>query len=154
MFNYIRERDDNINVAVSDKEGEFDLYYFHNRSALNSLDESRKKNSKQIKKVKTKTLNSIIESSKFQNDKINFLSIDVEGHEFEVIKSIDLNRYSPEIILIEFMEKKNNEIKFYNQNINSIINSDLYNYMTKYNYYFVNWVNNDLVFAHTNIRNK
>ena len=154
MFNYIRKRDDNINVAISDKEGEFDLYYFHNRSALNSLDESRKKNAKQIKKVKTKTLNSIIENSKFQNDKINFLSIDVEGHEFEIIKSIDLNRYSPEIVLIEFMEKKSNEIKFYNQNINSIINSDLYNYMNKHNYYFVNWINNDLVFAHTNIRNK
>tara|TARA_B100000965_G_scaffold400511_1_gene422540 strand:+ start:324 stop:1076 length:753 start_codon:yes stop_codon:yes gene_type:complete len=154
LFNYIRKRDDNINVAISDKEGEFDLYYFHNRSALNSLDESRKKNAKQIKKVKTKTLNSIIENSKFQNDKINFLSIDVEGHEFEIIKSIDLNRYSPEIVLIEFMEKKSNEIKFYNQNINSIINSDLYNYMNKHNYYFVNWINNDLVFAHTNIRNK
>ena len=154
LFNYIRKRDENINVAISDKEGEFDLYYFHNRSALNSLDESRKKNAKQIKKVKTKTLNSIIENSKFQNDKINFLSIDVEGHEFEIIKSIDLNRYSPEIVLIEFMEKKSNEIKFYNQNINSIINSDLYNYMNKHNYYFVNWINNDLVFAHTNIRNK
>ena len=154
LFNYIRKRDENINIAISNEEGEFDLYYFHNRSALNSLDVNRKKNAKEIKKVKTKTLNSIIENSKFQKDKINLLSIDVEGHELEVIKSIDLIKYSPEIILIEFMEKKLNEIKFYKQNINSIIDSDLYKYMIKNNYYFVNWINNDLVFAHTDIRNK
>ena len=140
LFNYIRKRDENINIAISDEEGEFDLYYFHNRSALNSLNVNRKKNAKEIKKVKTKTLNSIIENSKFQKDKINLLSIDVEGHELEVIKSIDLIKYSPEIILIEFMEKKLNEIKFYKQNINSIIDSDLYKYMIKNNYYFVNWI--------------
>ena len=129
------------------------LYHFHNRSSLNSLYANIKNNSKEVKKVKTKTLNSIIENSKFQYDKINLLSIDVEGHELEVIKSIDLNKYAPEIILIEFMEEKLNEIKFYNQNINFIMDSDLYKHMTMNNYYFVNWVNNDLVFAHNDIRN-
>ena len=153
LFNYIRKRDENINIAISEKEGEYDLYHFHNRSALNSLDANRKNNAKEVKKVKTKTLNSIIENSKFQYDKINLLSIDVEGHELEVIKSIDLNKYAPEIILIEFMEEKLNEIKFYNQNINFIMDSDLYKHMTMNNYYFVNWVNNDLVFAHNDIRN-
>ena len=154
LFNYIRKRDENINIAISEKEGEYDLYHFHNRSALNSLDANRKNNAKEVKKVKTKTLNSIIENSKFQYDKINLLSIDVEGHELEVIKSIDLNKYAPEIILIEFMEGKLNEIKFYKQNINFIIDSDLYKHMTMNNYYFVNWLNNDLVFAHNDIRNK
>lgn len=153
LFNYIRKRDENINIAISEREGEYDLYHFHNRSALNSLDANRKNNAKEVKKVKTKTLNSIIENSKFQYDKINLLSIDVEGHELEVIKSIDLNKYAPEIILIEFMEEKLNEIKFYNQNINFIMDSDLYKHMTMNNYYFVNWVNNDLVFAHNDIRN-
>lgn len=154
LFNYIRKKDENINIAISEKEGEYDLYHFHNRSALNSLDANRKNNAKEVKKVKTKTLNSIIENSKFQYNKINLLSIDVEGHELEVIKSIDLKKYAPEIILIEFMEEKLNEIKFYNQNINFIIESDLYKHMTMNNYYFVNWVNNDLVFAHNDIRNK
>ena len=51
------------------------------------------------------------------------------------------------------MEEKLNEIKFYNQNINFIMDSDLYKHMTMNNYYFVNWVNNDLVFAHNDIRN-
>ena len=42
FFNYIRKRDENINIAISDVEGEQELYFFHNRSAINSLSEIRK----------------------------------------------------------------------------------------------------------------
>ena len=91
FFNFIRKRDENINIAISENEGERDLYFFDNRSAINSLSEIRKKDAKEIKRIKTKTLNSIIENSKFKDEKINLLSIDVEGHEIEVLRSIDLN---------------------------------------------------------------
>ena len=43
FFNFVRKRDENINVAISEKEGEKDLYFFHNRSAINSLIVIRKK---------------------------------------------------------------------------------------------------------------
>jgi hypothetical protein len=33
--------------------------------------------------------------------KFDFLSIDVEGHDREVLQSIDLGQYQPEVILIE-----------------------------------------------------
>ena len=67
-----------INIAISEKEVEKDLYFFHNRSAINSLSEIRKKEAKEIKRIKTKTLNSIIENSKFKDEKIHLLSIDVK----------------------------------------------------------------------------
>ena len=70
----MRKRDENINIAISEKEGEKDLYFFHNRSAINSLSEIRKKEAKEIKRIKTKTLNSIIENSKFKDEKIIVLS--------------------------------------------------------------------------------
>ena len=35
---------------------------------------------------------------------INFLNIDCEGHDYKVISSIDLNKYSPELICIETHE--------------------------------------------------
>ena len=46
FFNFVRKRDENINVAISDNEGEKDLFFFHNRSAINSLSEIRKKEAK------------------------------------------------------------------------------------------------------------
>ena len=153
FFNFVRARDENINVAVSDSETEKNLYFFHNRSAINSLD-SKKKKRKEIRKIQTKTLDSIIENSKFKNQKINFLSIDVEGHEYEVIKSINLKKYTPEIILIEHIDKKLENVEFFNQNINDIINSNIYKHMTENDYHFINWLHQDLIFAHSSIREK
>jgi hypothetical protein len=152
FFNFVRKRDENINIAISDKEGEKDLYFFHNRSAINSLSATRKEKAKEIRKIKTKTLNSVLENSKFKDEKINLISIDVEGHELEVVKSIDLKKYAPEMIVIEFLDLRMKEIEFYNQNINLVLNSEVYEYMIKNDYYFVNWLHSDMVFVHKSIR--
>ena len=153
FFNFVRKRDENINVAISDNEGEKDLFFFHNRSAINSLSEIRKKEAKEIRKTKTKTLNSIIENSKFKDEQINLLSIDVEGHEIEVLRSIDLNKHFPEMIVIEFLERDiMDNMEFHNQNIDQIINSDIYRHMIKNGYHFVNWLHSDLIFVHNSKR--
>ena len=57
------------------------------------------------KKIKSLKLNSILNNSKFKNRKIDFLNIDVEGADFEALKSLDFNIYEPKIICIEIMEK-------------------------------------------------
>tara|TARA_B100000953_G_scaffold139991_1_gene115880 strand:+ start:12 stop:764 length:753 start_codon:yes stop_codon:yes gene_type:complete len=154
FFNFVRKRDENINIAISDTEGEKDLYFFHNRSAINSLSEIRKKEAKEIRKIKTKTLNSVFENSKFKNEKINLISIDVEGHEIEVLKSINLEKYAPEMVVIEFLERDIiNNLEFHNQNISAILNSEIYKHMIKNNYNFVNWLHSDLIFVHNSVRN-
>ena len=154
FFNFVRKRDENINIAISDKEGEKDLYFFHNRSSINSLSEIRKKEAKEIRKIQTKTLNSIFENSKFKNEQINLLLIDVEGHEIEVLKSFNLEKYAPEMLVIEFLERDIiNNSEFHNQNISAILNSEVYKHMIKNNYHFVNWLHIDLIFVHNSIRN-
>jgi len=154
FFNFVRKRDENINIAISDKEGEKDLYFFHNRSSINSLSEIRKKEAKEIRKIQTKTLNSIFENSKFKNEQINLLSIDVEGHEIEVLKSFNFEKYAPEMLVIEFLERDIiNNSEFHNQNISAILNSEVYKHMIKNNYHFVNWLHIDLIFVHNSIRN-
>ena len=65
LFNFVRKRDENINTAISDSEGLKDLYFFHNRSAINTLSQIRKDGAKEIKKIQTNTLNSINQSSIF-----------------------------------------------------------------------------------------
>ena len=129
------------------------MYFFHNRSAINSLSATRKDKAKEIRKIKTKTLNSVLENSKFKDKKINLISIDVEGHELEVVRSIDLKKYAPEMVVIEFLDLKMKEIEFYNQDINLVLNSEVYKHMIKNDYYFVNWLHSDMVFVHKSIRN-
>ncbi len=39
--------------------------------------------------------------SKYQGRQIDLLSVDAEAHDFEVIESLDFNRYSPRLIAVE-----------------------------------------------------
>ena len=50
--------------------------------------------------VQATTLNAILES--INVDKIDFFSLDVEGYEIEVLKGIDLKRFCPKVMLIEW----------------------------------------------------
>lgn len=53
--------------------------------------------------VLAKTLNTIIKDSPISD--FDYLSIDVEGHELEVLKGLDLTKYQPQIILVEYSSK-------------------------------------------------
>ena len=152
LFNFIRTRDENIQAAISDIDGEKDMYFFHNRSAINSLSSHKTQKPKEIKKIQTKTLNSIIENSRFKNKKINLLCIDVEGHEMEVIKGFDLKKYSPEVVVIEFLDYNLTNIEIHNLNIKTVISSNIYKHMIENNYHFVNWLHSDLIFVNNKVR--
>lgn len=53
----------------------------------------------------TKTLNSVLEEHHIEGaGKIDLLCIDVENHDFEVISSIDLNKYQPYLVVIEILD--------------------------------------------------
>jgi FkbM family methyltransferase len=144
-FNFYRSDDHNCLVGASDQEGESELYFYHNRAAKNTLSKDIGITSKEIKKIRTNTLNNIIKNSKYQDKKINFLSIDVEGYELKVLKGFDLKKYKPDLIVVEFLQPKIKEIS--EQNINAVLKSDLYEYMIKNHYRMINWVHADLVFV-------
>ena len=52
--------------------------------------------------VPVTTLNAILENMVM--DELDFLSLDVEGYEIEALKGLDLKRYSPKVILIEWFK--------------------------------------------------
>jgi len=144
MFNFFRGSDLNIEAAVSDKNEERDFFFFHNRSAINTLSEKSGIKAKEVKKIQTTTLNSLIENSKFKDSKINYVSIDVEGHELSVLRGFNLKKYKPDLIILEFIDPNIKE--FYQQNVKSIMDSNLYQYMIDHDYKLVNWIHDDLVF--------
>ena len=86
----------------------------------------------EIIKVKVDTLNNILSEYKPKDIDIDFLTIDVEGLELVILKSIDFERFAPKMILVE-------DLFFYNQE-NDIIDyhsSELYQFLKSKNYVFV-----------------
>ncbi|MGF7079863.1 FkbM family methyltransferase [Mucilaginibacter sp. UYCu711] len=107
-FEKIRPMDINIECPVSDKEEEL-KYYIFNESALNTFseEEAKKKNNVdgyyiiEEKKLKAKPLHNILSNHLSDKQEVDFLSIDVEGLDFQVLKSIDWDKVKPKVILAE-----------------------------------------------------
>ena len=144
-FNFLRSKDTNIKIAVSDTTGEAELFFYHNRAAKNTLSKEKGFDSKEIQKIKTSTLNKVIENSIYKDQKINFISIDVEGYELNVLKGFDFKKYKPDLVVLELIQEGMTE--FFHQNIENIQNSEVYLYMIKQDYKLINWIHDDLVFV-------
>lgn len=52
-------------------------------------------------RVSAKTLNAIFEECDVESNAIDLISIDVEGYELEVLKGLDLDRFTPGLFIIE-----------------------------------------------------
>lgn len=103
-----RVRDININVAVGDQQDE--LYYYiskiKGRSTLDKFDRDlQEKNGTidRIEKIEVRTLKDILDENIGDTKQINFLKVDVEGFEPQVLKGNDWKLYRPWIVIIEAM---------------------------------------------------
>ena len=110
LFNKIRSRDINIEKPVSDKK-EVLTYYAFNEPALNGFSKvlSEERNGLRhyyiefTKDIETVTLEEILDNNLPKDKEIDFLSIDVEGLDFQVLKSNNFEKYKPKVILIEML---------------------------------------------------
>tara|TARA_B100001287_G_C22634970_1_gene507065 strand:- start:616 stop:1347 length:732 start_codon:yes stop_codon:yes gene_type:complete len=143
-FNFLRKKDTNVQACISNDEKIKELFFFHARSAKNTLNEQRGDGAKEILKIQTKTLNSIIQNSPYSDKEIDFLSLDVEGSELDVLQGFDIEKYKPKIIVAEYIPPTSKE--FYEVNISDIIDSNLYKFLINKNYKLINWIHDDLMF--------
>ena len=65
-------------------------------------------------RLKTITLNRVLEDYLKYGEKLNYLSVDTEGTEYEIIKNLNFEKYYPEVITIEHNYNKKNRNKIYN----------------------------------------
>ena len=153
-FKKLRKKDHNVNELVSSKKNKIKYYFYHERSALNTVDpyivRKRKAKPMMIINRETKTLNSIIENSPYKRSKINLLSVDIENHEYEALKNFKFNKYKIDCIIIELINTKSKKIETQNQNLEFILKSKIYKLLIKNKYKLINWVNSDLIFFHKN----
>jgi len=115
-----RENDINLNIGVASEEGELIFYKLDktNETAGSTFDKNvaealAKKGYEISAEIKmpviplSKVLNSYL-----NNKKIDFMSIDTEGFDLEVIKSNDWNAFRPTILIIETTINKDQIIDF------------------------------------------
>ena len=151
-FKKFRKDDYNVNCLISGTKKDIKYYFYHDRSALNTVDSKlvklRKTKPKKIIKMNSSTLNEILEKSPYKNKKINLLSIDIENHEYEVLKNFNFRKYKIDMIVTECLNLKSRKIETQNQTLEFILKSDIYKLLKKNNYNLINWVNSDLIFFH------
>ncbi len=156
LFNSYRKRDFNVTAAVSDKEGETDLYFYHNKSALNTISKQnadfQKAEISSIKKIKTQSINKILENSPYKDQKIDFLSVDVEGSELDIFKNFDFNKYSPKVIVVEFLDLSIKKLEIKNLSVNNMIRSEIFELIQSKGYTLTNVLHSDLVFIKNSFR--
>lgn len=108
IFNKVRPRDINLEMAISSKKEKL-VYYAFSDSALNSfskdlsLRRDREGGNKIVftKELETVPLKEVLSRYVPQGTQICFLSADVEGMELQVLQSNDWNKYKPKIVLVE-----------------------------------------------------
>lgn len=104
--------------AVSDQDEDSVTFYANSRGSLSTLDRTREKDFAkrfghfftgfQEQLVPMRTLNTLF--TKHNISRIDILSIDVEGHEIEVLKGLDLNKYRPKVLLVESDTKEHEDL--------------------------------------------
>ena len=110
LFNFKRPKDINICAALSNKIKKTKLYHHHDLSSQNTLSNNHvlwmKKNfglnTLKTKIIKTKRLDNILKKFKINN--IDFLNIDIEGLELEVMSTINFNKLNIKVICIELLD--------------------------------------------------
>jgi FkbM family methyltransferase len=113
QFNLKRNRDINVENGVGDTPGEL-TYYMFDDAALNTFDNALMQEREAqtpyrvvgTTRVMVERLETILEKNLPGGRTIDFMSVDVEGFDLQVIRSNDWRRYRPEFVLIEALDFK------------------------------------------------
>lgn len=141
-FNKTRPRDINLDIPVMRQNNKLTYYQF-NEPALNGfckdLSDTRDglNNYKIIGTIDIEgnQLSEILDKHMPINTEIDFLSVDVEGLDLDVLESNDWSRYRPKVVLVEILESSlftiqhnpiymfinNNRYKIYAKTENTVI---------------------------------
>ncbi|HTL88804.1 MAG TPA: FkbM family methyltransferase [Leptolyngbya sp.] len=129
-----RPNDISIATAVSDREGEA-LFTEFSEDCVSSLSaEHVKKWSARCEVVQqttiaTTTLTRILKEHHVPCE-FELLSIDVEGHDFAALKSLDLKAYRPKLIVIEISQYE----------LTNPASSEIYTYLIEHDYCLIGYV--------------
>lgn len=134
LFNKVRPRDINLEMGIGERQEKLDYFVF-NEPALNgfSKDLSIKRSEmdspyriKSVIEVEVLPLRQVLDNYLPTDQVIDFMSIDVEGLDFQVLKSNDWSKYRPKYVLVEILGSSwhdidRNDIVQFMRNVNYLI---------------------------------
>ena len=134
LFKVARPSDINICAAISNSNSVKSLFFDHDLSSLNTISKNHTlfiKNAfgtKDLKKkkIKTTTLNKLLKKEKIS--KIDFMNIDIEGHELEALKTFNFKHFNIKVICIEIVN-----YDYYSKSI-KINKNEIFKILKKNNY--------------------
>lgn len=133
-------------AAVSNKNDQVNVY-LDSSSLMSTIDtnfyeEHKQEYQSDISSIQTTSLNQLLESTDIKS--IDLLCIDVEGHDYEVLESISLEKYVPKIIIIEM----------HNCDLDSIKEHKIYQYLELNGYYLEGYLFWNGYFIHNSVKQK
>lgn len=139
VFNIRRPEDTNISCAVSDMDEEIDYYSDGKYSLTTTVDKdfSDARGGYVKKRTISRSLNSILDNSIYSASIIDFLSIDAEGNDLNVLKSLDFNTYTPRLVAVECPCSI----------LTDVIKSEVYNFLSNLGYCMVGWYGLTLIMS-------
>ena len=119
LFNVARVNDYNFNLAITNKnKNKIKFFYRRKMNVLNTTNEKFAKinfpNGYKIVNVKCSSLNKVLDKTKYKGRIIDFLNLDVESTEKDVLESLNFSIYKPKLICIEIHFNKLKDLKFNN----------------------------------------
>ena len=110
LFSKYRPKDKNICIGIGPSNSSMKYYKFQ-ESALNTFSSSRYESLKDTWRIKDiinipiSPLSEVLKQNMPKQQHIDFMNIDVEGLDYEVLLSNDWNKYRPDYLLIEILNK-------------------------------------------------
>lgn len=145
LFNRHRPKDVNLEIGVSEVKQQL-TYFIFNEPALNTFSPEKVKEYAQApqyrviaeKKIETYPLAEILDKHLAKNVTIDFLTIDAEGFDLQVLRSNNWEKYRPSYVLVEspafeVLEKEESEVYQFMQQVGYRMFAKTY-----YTYFFKN----------------
>ncbi len=148
-FEKLRPRDINLEAAIANREDS--LTYYQMAESVNTMNTFSKDFLEELGmedsivneiKIKTSKLSTILDQYLPKSTPIDFMSVDVEGMDLEVLKSNNWALYRPKVVLVESLAKK----------LEELAESDLVKFMISNGYECFAKTPNGLFFLENNVQ--
>ena len=143
LFDLMRPRDVNVRAAISDKPGTVEVYKFGAISVFNTLSreqaeiERRRRGIDYVTEaVACETLTQVLGRTRSTGRVVDLLTVDVEGHDLNVLASLDFDLHRPRVVCVEHHEHR----------IEEVLRSRIYDFLVGRGYDLYAWAQPSLIF--------
>lgn len=133
LFDIVRRGDSNVTAAVSDLLSPLYIRARHTYALEAELSHSGEPHAQ----ITPRTLTAIIDETPFRGCAIDVLSVDAEGHDLHVLRSLDFNRYRPRFVVAEVLAKR----------IDDVLASEVHAWLDQHGYELRSWTVCSLIYV-------